>query len=215
VARTSTLRTHSRFVRQPHPHAALTRVRLCPHAPQRLLDTGSELTKQHAAAAVESLAVDSIDNQLALAKSKAIAPLVALLASESPATQEHAVGALLALAAHSSDAVVRRLVAVLESRNAAAQMKAASALAALSSRSPATRKELVSAGAIQPLVRLLGDGRRTENDTPQERAAAVLADLARSGESLEVIADPILGRAAAVARALCDSHAPSSTRMPC
>lgn len=36
---------------------------------------------------------------------------------------------------------------------------------------------------LPPQVRLLGDGRRTRTDTPQERSAAVLADLARSGDN--------------------------------
>ena len=154
-----------------------------------LLTAGSEATQRHAAAAMESLAKDCPDNQLALAKAKAIAPLVTLLGSESMETQEHSVGALLYLATHVDcrNAVVRRLVTVLDLRNANAQLRAAGALAALSSRNVTYRNAIYEAGAIPPLVRQLGDGLRVENDTPQERAACVLADLARSGDSKEDI----------------------------
>jgi len=72
---------------------------------------------------------------------------------------------------------------VLDMRNASAQMRAAGALAVLSSRNVIYRNAIYEAGAIPPLVRQLGDGTRVENDTPQERAACVLADLARSSES--------------------------------
>lgn len=157
-----------------------------------LLHIGSsEATQRHIAGAMNSLARGSTDNQLLLAKAKAIQPLVGLLGSESMETQEHAVGALLSLASHveSRNAVVKRLVAVLDTRNAAAQMRAAAALAVLSSRNTSNRSAIMEAGAIPPLVRLLGDGRRVETDTPQERAASVLADLARSGESKEEIVE--------------------------
>ena len=74
---------------------------------------------------------------------------------------------------------MKKLVAVLDVRNAAAQMKAAEALAVLASRTTENRKAITAANAIPSLVKLLGDGRRTRTGTPQERAAAVLADLAR------------------------------------
>ena len=106
--------------------------------------------------------------------------------------QVHAVGALLHLASHdqsSRNAVVERLVGVLELRNAAAQMKSAEALAVLAGNSADNRTAITAANAIDPLVRILGDGRRARADTPQERAAAVLADLARSGENKQSIVD--------------------------
>ena len=157
----------------------------------QLLQVGSEATQQYAAAAMNSLARDCPENQLRLAKAKAIQPLVGLLGSDNMETQEFAVGALLCLASHveSRNAVIKRLVAVLDARNASAQMRAAAALAVLSSRNTTYRSAIMEAGAIPPLVRLLGDGLRVENDTPQERAACVLADLARSGESKEEIVE--------------------------
>ena len=151
-----------------------------------LLTTGSETTQQSTAAALEALAKDHIDNQIALARAGAIEPLVALLGSESKETQEHAVSALLYLAANderSRNAVIQNLVAVLGARSAAAQMKAAEALAVLAGRSADNRKAITAASAVEPLVSLLGDGRRVRSETPQERAAAVLADLARVGEN--------------------------------
>lgn len=152
----------------------------------QLLTTGNEITKQYAAAALESLSRDCTENQIALSKAGAIQPLVDLLGNDSVQTQEHAVGALLFLASHdaeSRNSVVKRLVAVLEERSAAAQMKSAEALAVLASRNAENRKAITAAGAIKPLVTLLGDGRRAKEETPQERSAAVLADLAKYGEN--------------------------------
>lgn len=151
-----------------------------------LLASSSELTQQYASAALESLVRDHTDNQIALAKAGAIELLVSLLGSDSTETQVHSVGALLHLASNDEDsrtAVVQRLVALLDLRNAAAQMKACEALAVLAARTVANRTAITEAKAITPLVRLLGDGRRVRAETPQERAAAVLADLARSGEN--------------------------------
>lgn len=147
-------------------------------------------TQEYTAAALAALVCDHTENQLALARAGAIDPLVSLLGSDSTATQRHAVDALLYLASHhthSRDAVVERLVAVLESRSAAAQMKSAEALVVLASRSADNRNAITEAKAIAPLVGLLGDGRRVRSDTPQERAAAVLAVLGRSGVNKEAI----------------------------
>ena len=147
-----------------------------------LLKSDNEATQQHTAAALYALARDDIENQISLAKAGAIEPLVNLLGSDSKETQEHSVGVLLSLASHddaSRTAVVKRLVAVLDARNAAAQMKAAEALAVLATRSAENRRAITTANAIVPLVRLLGDGRNVRAQTPQERAAAVLSDLAK------------------------------------
>ena len=158
-----------------------------------LLTSDHELTVQCAAAAIRSLARDHPENQIAVAKAGAIAPLIDLLGSDDTETQKHAVGALLHLASQdmaSRNAVVQRLVAVLSLRNAAAQMKSAEALAVIAARSDENRKAITAANAIDPLVRLLGDGRRVRTETPQERAAAVLADLARvGGDNKKAIVD--------------------------
>lgn len=157
-----------------------------------LLTSENEVTAQYAAAALQSLAQNNTENQIALAKAGAITPLVDLLGTDSTETQEHAVGALLSLAsqdANSRNAVVQRLVAVLDMRNAAAQMKAAEALAVLAAKSDENRKTITAAQAIEPLVRILGDGRRVRSATPQERAAAVLSDLARTGDNKKTIVD--------------------------
>ena len=151
-----------------------------------LLVSEHSTTQQFAAAALQSLARDHIENQIAISKAGAIAPLVDILGSENEGTQAHAVGALLSLASHdisSRNAVVKRLVPVLDLRSATAQMNAAEALALLAARSDENRKAITDADAVEPLVRLLGDGRRVRAGTPQERAAAVLADLARSSDN--------------------------------
>ena len=157
-----------------------------------LLTSPKEMTAQYASAALRTLAREHPENQIALAKAGAIAPLVDLLGSDSQETQEHSVGALLHLASQdvaSRNAVVLKLVAVLNLRNAAAQMKAAEALAVLAGRSDENRKAITAANAIEPLVRLLGDGRRVRAKTPQERAAAVLSNLARSGDNKKAIVE--------------------------
>lgn len=157
-----------------------------------LLTSESGETQQYAAAALQSLARDHTENQISLAKAGAITPLVDLLGSDTTETQEHAVGCLLSLASHdveSRNSVVKRLVGVLDMRNAAAQMKAAEALAVLAARSDENRKAITAAAAIEPLVRLLGDGRRVRAATPQERAAAVLSDLARAGDNKKKIVE--------------------------
>lgn len=155
-----------------------------------LLSDANEITQQYAAAAIESLARDHLDNQVALMKGGAIIPLVALLGTDSVATQEHAVGALLNIASNdveSRDRVIFHLVEVLDTRNASAQMKSAVALAVLASRNADNRTAITAHGAIQPLIRLMGDGKSARTDTPQERAAAVLCDLARGAENKETI----------------------------
>ena len=156
-----------------------------------MLQSSGERTQQYTAAALESLAKDHVENQIALSKAGAIQPLVSLLASNSSETQQHSVGALIHLASHdehSRNAVVKRLVLVLEQRSAGAQMKAVEALAVLAARSSANRTVITAAMAVEPLVGVLGDGRRVRQDTPQERAAAVLADLARLSENKVKIA---------------------------
>ena len=54
---------------------------------------------------------------------------------------------------------MKPLVSLLEGRNAAAQMKSAETLAMLANRSSENRLVIAAAGAIPPLVQLLGDGR--------------------------------------------------------
>ena len=155
-----------------------------------LLTSESEITQQYAAAALQSLAREHPENQITIAKTGAIAPLIDLLGSDTAETQEHTVGVLLHLASHditSRNAVVRRLVSVLTLRNAAPQLKATEALMVLAARSDENRKAITSAGAIEPLVALMGDGRRVRRGTPQAGAAAVLADLARSGDNKQAI----------------------------
>lgn len=122
-----------------------------------------------------------------------------MLASESLMTQGFAQSGLAHLALHPDNraAVVRRLVVVLTGRSTSAQLRAAEALAQLLAHSPNCRSTIVAAGAIAPLVSLLGTGTRANPNTPPERAAAVLAELAKLAESkAELVAagglDPLI-----------------------
>lgn len=153
-----------------------------------MLSTDSERGQEWAAAALEALSRDCPENQIALSRAGAIPPLVVLLGSGSDTTQRYAQGALLNVAMPNNDnrnAVVKALVALLEVRNAAAQMKSAESLSILASRSMPNRSAIAAAGAIPPLVRLLGDGRNVNK--AQIRAATALSDLARSGENKQAI----------------------------
>ena len=171
----------------------------------------SEQGQEWAAAALRALSDDCLENQVALARAGAIAPLIALLGSGAEEMAGHAQGALLHIAAANGDTrngVVRALVALLEGRNPAAQMKAAESLAILASRSMANRASISAAGAIQPLVEMLGDGRHVS--TTQVHAAAALCDLARASET-----KPTMVRAGAVVplvRMLNSSHIEGQVR---
>ena len=155
-----------------------------------LLASESELDAMCAAGALRALAREHVENQILISHCHAIPALIELLGSSSSETQQHSVGALLHLASHdvsSRNAVVQRLVQLLSVRNAAAVTQATEALTVLAGRSEDNRKAITAANAIEPLVQLLGDGRRVRAGTPQERAAAVLADLARSGDNKQAI----------------------------
>ena len=150
----------------------------------RILSEGSEQAQEWAAAALQALTRECAENQVSLYRVGAVPRLVALLACGIEETAGNAQGGLLNVATPSADnrgAVVRALVQLLEARNAAAQMKAAETLAILASRSAANRSAIAVAGAIPPLVRLLGDGRYPTSS--QVHAAAALSDLARSNEN--------------------------------
>lgn len=153
-----------------------------------LLSNGSEQAQEWAAAAMESLTHECHSNQMKPATIEGIGPLVMLLGAESEVTQDNAVHALLNISATNTDnrnAVVKPLVDLLSVRNATASMKSAQALMMLAARSHADRTSISDAGAVPPLVAMLGDGRNAT--TPQIRAAAVISDLARSSENKAAI----------------------------
>jgi len=156
--------------------------------PPLVANLSAELNRaKWAAAALNALSNECTENQLALARVGAIPPLAVLLGSETEESQLYALGALLniAMAQENRTAVVKPLVDLLEVRNAAAQMKAAESLAMLASRSAENRTVVAAAGAIPPLVALLGDGRNVS--TSQIKSAAALGDLARASESKQAI----------------------------
>ena len=153
-----------------------------------LLESESDRAKECAAAALQALSHECTENQLALSRVGAIPPLVMLLGSESTETQLFAQGALLNISGPNQDnrsSVVKPLVQLLQVRNASAQMKAAESLARLANSSAENRTVIAQAGAIPPLVQLLGDGRNANKS--QVRAAAALSDLARVSENKQAI----------------------------
>ena len=183
-------------ITRAHEHAARAISMLCNNENNRLdvaktggieplvalVGTGNDTAKFHAANALEKLTRDNPDNQQALHNFKAATPLVALLTSESDATAEAGVQALLGLVDHPSSQkiVIKKLVDTLSKPQITAQLKATEALAKLSSRSASHRAVILEKEAIEPLVKLLGNGQRADKLTPLERAAAVLADLIAS-----------------------------------
>jgi len=143
-------------------------------------DEGTDETMEWAAAALETLARGSHENQLALSRLEAIRPLTLLCGAEQPRTRAHAAGALLCIATPKENLtnVVVPLVELLELRNPAALAIAAHLLAALAARGVAGRTAVADAGGIPSLVRMLGDG--TNPAQLQIDAAACLFDLART-----------------------------------
>ena len=98
------------------------------------------------------------------------------------------------------------LSAVLTQRRAA-QLKAAEALSALAARSGNHK----SRRPTEPLVSLLGDGRRVRRGTPQE-VALVLSDLAKSGDNKSAIC--AAGAVGALGDALVGGDLRPDTRRP-
>ena len=159
-----------------------------------LLSVGNAAAQQFAARAVSLLAHNNVDNQLALVS--AAMPLAELLGSDLVETQEWSQLALLRLALNSINRsmVLGPLVGVLSSRNTSAQLKAAETLETLLELCPAARASIAKAGAIEPLVQLLGNGQRADLFTPPERAAAVLAQLVRLADcKVDVVRAGVLG----------------------
>ena len=150
----------------------------------RMLGYESAPHQQMAAATLEVLSGSFAEMQVAVMKSGAVPGLVGLLGSDDQDTQGHAQRALLNIAtpnAANVSAVIKPLIALLEVRNPFAQVKAVESLSALASRSPTNRAAIAGAGAIPPLVGVLGDGRNPNRS--QMLTARVLSVLAASGDS--------------------------------
>jgi len=150
-----------------------------------LLSSPNLATQESAARCCGLLASEHLPIQLALWHQKADEQLAVLLGSDSRVTQGWAQKALLHLAicSESRAAIVARLVSCLGGRSTSAQFKAAEALADLLERIPNARHTIAQEGAVGPLVALLGTGQRADRFTPPERAAAVLAEVAKLHES--------------------------------
>jgi vacuolar protein 8 len=99
--------------------------------------------------------------QVAIAKAGGIPPLVQLLDDGTEAATLFAAEALDRLALRNPDIqaqIAKKLVALLSSREAGTQRRSARALWELSRRHDCAPVRIVNAGAISPLVALLGSG---------------------------------------------------------
>ena len=95
----------------------------------KLIQSGTDPQKEHAARALGALACENSTNQKTIAKAGAISPLVKLIQSGTDPQKEHAARALGALAFNSTQILINYLTPI--------------------------KKNIVKAGAIRPLVQLL------------------------------------------------------------
>ncbi len=146
-----------------------------------LVTTGAPLSKERAASALWHLSVDAV-NQIAIAKASGIAPLVQLLDDGTEQATVYAAEALDRLARDNADIqaqIAKKLVSLLSSRNEGAQQRSAHALWELALRHPGAPVRIVNAGAISPLVALLGNG----SIAAKEEAVGALSQLAHNDPS--------------------------------
>ena len=146
-----------------------------------LVTTGAPLSKERAASALWHLSVDAV-NQIAIAKASGIAPLVQLLDDGTEQATIYAAEALDRLASNNPDnqaQISKKLVALLGSRNEGAQQRSAHALWELAKSHPGAPVRIVNAGAISPLVALLGYG----SIAAKEEAVGALSQLAHNDKS--------------------------------
>ena len=156
-----------------------------------MLTTGNVSSKERAASALHHLSVD-VTNQAAITRAGGIPPLVALL--EHDACSESAADCLAHLALDSPEnqvQIAKRLVTLLApSASAGAQQRAAEQLRVLSQSHDGAAARVVNAGAIAPLIVLLGNG----SQEAQGAAAGVLSSLAKSDDSNQLaIATGLVG----------------------
>ena len=134
---------------------------------QRLIeDLGNESTElqRNATHELRLLAKHNMENRIVIANCGAIPPLVNLLLSADPKTQENAVTALLNLSINDNNKIaianagaIDPLIQVLEMGNPEAKENSAATLFSLSVIEE-NKARIGRSGAIIPLVNLLGDG---------------------------------------------------------
>ena len=146
-----------------------------------LLNTGSEMAKEQAVGALWQLSTISAHRD-AIAKAGGVPPIIQLLDDGTPAAYAHVVAVLARLAEGAPDnqtQIAKKLVTLLTSPNEGAQRRAAHSLWDLANDHPGAPVRIVNAGAISPLVTLLGSG----PVEAKEEAVGVLSCLAANDTS--------------------------------
>ena len=146
-----------------------------------LVTNGAPMSKERAASALWHLSVDAV-NQVAISKAGGIPPIVQLLEDGTEQATVFASDALDRLAANNPEnqaMMAKRLVALLGSTSNGAQQRSANALAELARKHPGASVRIVNAGAISPLVALLGIGAVEA----KEAAVGALSTLAANDQS--------------------------------
>lgn len=151
------------------------------------------ITKQQAAAALASLALDNSKAQVAIAKAGSIRPLIKIVKEtrggepEAIAAREQAAAALaqLAIVPGNRDEVVEAggidpLVEQVQTGEPMSQKFAAAAIARLAKGNQLNQTTIADAGAIPSLVQLLGGER---GEPAQEEAAGALFELADDADN--------------------------------
>ena len=147
-----------------------------------MLTSGSPLCKEYSASALAHLSIDC-KVQAAITRSNGIAPVVALLDNGTAAAHGFAAAALARLANGSPDnqiQIAKRLVTLLAPpASEGAQQRAAQQLREIAVSNQGAAARVVNAGAIAPLITLLGSGPLHAKDS----AVGVLSCLAQSDAS--------------------------------
>ena len=138
-----------------------------------LVTTGNPMSKERAASALWHLSVDPM-NQVAVAKAGGIPPLVQLLDDGTDQAHQHAADALDRLANENDPnqlQMAKQLVGLVsKGKSPGSQRRAAHTLWELALNHPGAAGRVVNAGAISPLVTLLGVGTL---DAKEEAAGAL------------------------------------------
>ena len=146
-----------------------------------LVTNGNQMGKERAASALWHLSVDTV-NQVAIAKAGGIPPIVQLLDDGTVQAHEHAVAALARLSKDNPEnqaQIAKKLVGLLSHQDEGAQRRSAHVLWELASNNPGAPVRIVNAGAISPLVALLGTG----SIEAKEEAVGALTCLAHNDPS--------------------------------
>ena len=148
------------------------------HALVAIASTGQPMAKEHAVGALSILSQVGVHRD-AVSKAGGIPPIVQLLEDSTSEAQDKVVAALARLAEgqpENQSQIAKKLVSLLALNNEGAQRRAAHSLSRLANNHEGAPVRIVNAGAISPLVALLGHGPANARD----EAVGVLACLAQN-----------------------------------